>query len=514
MNSSFLMKFDNYSVTENGALGYEYALEPLVDFNFKVASLRNAVPRDIVKAFVKAFYADREYAIKYLFFLRDIRGGLGERRIFRTCLKFLIDSHPDIALSVMKLIPEYGRYDDLLEYVDSPLCAEACYYIKNQLHKDVEAMEEGKNVSLLAKWLPSNNTSSFETRRLARIITNNLKMSPEQYRRVLKKLRKYLEVTETKISRGNWNQVDYEKVPAKAGLKYDQAFAKNDGTRRKEYFKKVLDGETKLKVAGLMPYEIVHRIFGDVFVIGCKDDMLAELSWEKMIKDGYENQWGLKDCIVVADTSGSMMARATGSQISAMEVCYSLAIYFSQMLEGPFKDKVITFSERPRYIDLSKGVKLKEKLEIMKAYSEVANTNIEAVFDLILKTAIDNRCRQEDLPKQVLIVSDMEFDMARGDRTALEPLFKTIERKFAKAGYKIPRLIFWNLCSRTETVPMVDNEEGLCLLSGFSQNAMKVAADETKKDPYEALKQVLDSSRYEPVKKALQNARIVVEYSS
>lgn len=511
MDREFVEQFNNYSVTENGALGYANTLEPLVDFNFKAAGFRGEAPSRIVKEFAKAFYADREYATKYLFFLRDIRGGLGERRTFRVCLRYLIESHPDIALAVLELIPEYGRYDDLLVYIDSPLCKEACFYIKEQLAKDLAAMEAGETVSLIAKWLPSNNTSSAESRRLARTIEQGIGMSPQKYRRVLKKLRNYLDVTETKISRNKWEQVDYEKVPAKAGLKYDNAFARHDAARRKEYFKRVLDGETKLKVTGMMPYEIVHRIFKQPMFISCKEDLLAELSWQKLVEEGYENEWDLQDCIVVADTSGSMMSLATGSNITAMEVCYSMAIYFAETLRGSFKDKVITFSHRPKFINLRKGKNLKEKLEIMKAYSEIANTNIEAVFDLILAEAIKDHCKQADLPKQVLIISDMEFDAARSDHKPMERLFETIEGKYREAGYKMPRLVFWNLCGRTDTIPMVENEEGLCLLSGFSQNAMKVASDETKKDPYEALKQVLDGPRYEPVKKALQNLKMVIQ---
>lgn len=514
MNREVVRQFNNYSITENGALGYANTLEPLVDFNYKVAGYRRAFPEDIIKDFVQAFYGDREYATKYLFFLRDIRGGLGERRTFRICLQYLVKSHKELALAIMGLIPEYGRYDDLLVYVDSDLCDDVCDYIKEQLDKDLKAMEKGEEVSLLAKWLPSNNTSSAESRRLARIITGKLRMPPEKYRRVLKKLRNYIEVTEAKISRNKWDQVDYEKVPAKASLKYDKAFAKHDKARRIDYFEKVLNGEAKIKATGLMPYEIVHRIFGQCISVSCNEDLLTELSWQKLVEEGFENEWGLEDCIVVADTSGSMMSLATGSRITAMEVCYSLAVYFAQILKGPFKDKVITFSARPKFIELTKGNNLKEKLEIMKAYSEIANTNIEAVFNLILEEAVKNHCKQEELPKQVLIISDMEFDSARADHTPMERLFETIERKYNEAGYKLPRLIFWNLCGRTDTIPMVENENGIALLSGFSQNAIKIAAEKTEKDPYGALKKVLDSPRYEVVKKALQNNQIVIKYSS
>lgn len=189
-----------------------------------------------------------------------------------------------------------------------------------------------------------------------------------------------------------------------------------------------------------------------------------------------------------------------------------MAIYFAEQLKGVFHNKAITFSGHPQFIDLRENTSLKDKLEIMFAYNEVANTNIEAVFDLILDMAKSKDVPKDELPKQVLVISDMEFDMATrkayGEKgkwkKADEALFETIEKKYEKSGYKMPRLIFWNVCGRTNTIPKVDNEEGLCLLSGFSQNAMKVAADKTKKDPYEALINVLDSPRYQVIEDAIK----------
>ena len=441
---------------------------------------------------------------------------MGERRTFRICMKYLAKSHTEIARAVMELIPEYGRYDDLLVFLDTDLCDDVCCFMKKQLDEDLFAMKREQPISLLAKWLPSINTSSMETRRCAHLLANKFGMNEREYRKMLSTLRAYGNVVEVKMSASMWEKIEYEKVPAKANLKYDAAFAKHDTERRSEYLVKVFMGEAKLNGKGIMPYEVIHRFLkGKYFLSSAlKDDLLAELMWKNIVEQGFENEWGFDDCIVVADGSASMFANVSGStSVTAMEVCSSLAIYFAEQLNGVFHNKAITFSARPQFIDLEKGRSLKEKLEIMLAHNEVANTNIEAVFDMLLNMAISNEVPAEELPKQVLIISDMEFDSAsRPDiwysrdekwNKFTPTLFETIGKRYESAGYKVPRLIFWNVCGRTDTIPQVDNEEGICLLSGFSQNAMKVAANREKKDPYESLIQVLDGPRYELVEKAV-----------
>lgn len=515
----FLKKNNNKSVTENGAVGYKTTTHPLLDLNFKVSSLRSRTEEYITGEFIKAFMRDRIHAVKWLFFLRDIWEGLGERRSFRVCLKYLAVSQPQIALAVMELVPEYGRYDDLLVYLGTPLQKEACKFIKAQLEADVRAMQAREGISLLAKWLPSVNTSSKVSREYAAVLAKGMGYSSKEYRKLLAGLRAYGKVLETKLSAGEWENINYEAVPAKANLLYENAFYRHDKERRTEYLKKVILGESKLNAAGLMPYEIVHKIIkdGTRYLFGpLKENLLAELMWEIITENGFQNDWGLKDCIVVADGSGSMYTKVSGgSSVSAIEVCNSLAIYFAQQLQGVFRNKAITFSMTPQFIDLEEGKSLKDKLEIMLAHNEVANTNIKAVFDMLLDMAVSNQVPKEQLPKQVLVLSDMEFDCATapcydwqtGEKVGspvTQALFEQIAEEYKAAGYTMPRLVFWNLCGRSDTIPMVDNENGLCLLSGFSRNAAKVAAKKEIKDPYECLLQVLDAPRYHKVEEALR----------
>lgn len=399
--------------------------------------------------------------------------------------------------------------------LDTSLAADVAAMYKEQLDNDIKAMEEGKPVSLLAKWLPSVNTSSATTKEYARRLCKHFKMSPKEYRQTLSKLRAYGNVIETKISKSAWAEIDYETVPAKANMKYDRAFEKHDLERRTEYLEKVVLGEGKINAKGLMPYEIVHRMTqGAIYFQGYREDLLSELMWKKIVYEGFQNDWGIDDAIVVADGSGSMFSHASGSSsILAIEVCNSLAIYFAEQLQGVFHNKAITFSGRPQFIDLKENTSLKDKLEIMRSHCEVANTNIEAVFDLILEMARCKDVPREELPKQVLVISDMEFDEATASgyfgrdnwKKADATLFSQIAKKYKAAGYRMPRLIFWNVCGRTNTIPMVNNKEGLCLLSGFSQNAMKVAANRDKKDPYEALIATLDSPRYQKIGEAIKD---------
>lgn len=515
-----MKQYQNCSITENGAIGYRTTMHSLVDLNFMVSSLRNRDEHFIVREFIKAYYDSPKYAVKWLFFLRDILEGMGERRTFRICMKYLAQSHTEVAKAVMKLIPEYGRYDDLLVFLDTELCEETCLFLKAQLEKDLLAMEKKEPISLLAKWLPSSNASSKKTRKQAHFLAHKFGMNEKEYRKTLSALRAYGNVVEVKMSASKWEEIDYEQVPAKANLKYEKAFTRHDETRRNEYLLKVFMGNAKLNKKGIMPYEVAHRFLQQRgSLAGLKEDFLSELMWKQMIEQGFENQWGLEDCIVVADGSGSMYTKVSGStSVMAIEVCNSLAIYFAEQLKGIFHNKAITFSGRPQFIDLEKGKNLKEKLEIMLAHNEVANTNIEAVFDMLLDIAVKNHILAEELPKQVLIISDMEFDQASQPmvwpwgtsgknenwKKFTPALFDIIEKRYQQEGYQMPRLIFWNVCGRTDTIPKVENEQGICLLSGFSQNAMKIAADRKKKDPYESLIQVLDGDRYDAVEEAIK----------
>lgn len=478
----------NYSQTENSALGYRTTGKALLDINFKVASLRNTSDSEIVDLFMKAFYEDKQLAVKWLFYVRDAREGLGERRLFRIVVEYLCKHNPDVIKELIQYIPEYGRFDDMWCILDTQHSNIVIDIIKNQLKEDNSNMSEDKPVSLLAKWLPSPNTSSKDTVAKAKQIIKLLSMNEAAYRKMLSKLRKYIDVVEVKMSAKDWEDIKYETVPSKANLIYKDAFLRNDEERRRAFLSALEKGETKINASVLYPQDIVHKYCENRYLQD-KDTTLEEL-WKALPNTVNENG----NTIVVADGSGSMMTTVGGTHVSALSVANALAIYFAERSSGQFKDNYITFSARPKFVDFSKCSSLREKIELALRHNEVANTNIESVFDLILTTAVKKKMEQSEIPQNILIVSDMEFDSAV-DGKPNQRLFKVIADKYAQNGYKLPRLVFWNVNSRTSTIPVIENDLGFALVSGFSVNIVKMVLS-GELDPYKCLVDQLMSERY------------------
>ena len=500
----------NYSMTENGALGYRTSGKELVDLNFAVASMRGISEKQIYDKFTKAYFEDKKMALRWLFFARDVRGGLGERRLFRVILQNIAKENPDIVKKLVPLVSEYGRYDDLWDLFETDVDSVVLDIIKNQLESDLNNMKNNKPVSLLAKWLPSPNASSEKTKQNARYIYKNLGLTEREYRKVLSKLRAYIDVVERKMSAKQWKNIKYEAVPSRANLIYNNAFLHNDEERRRKYLSKLEKGETKINAGTLFPHDIVHKYCsasGWSYDVGNYDATLESL-W-KALPDTV-NECG--NTIVVADGSGSMTCNVGGNtRVTALEVANALAIYFAEHSSGDFKDKYITFSSRPQLVDFSQCDSLRDKLRVAYSHSECSNTNIEKVFDLILTTAVNGRMKQKDMPKNVLVISDMEFDCCATcdgsnkwdfNRPSVR-LFKVIKKRFKDAGYQMPRLVFWNVNSRTGTIPVKENDLGVALVSGFSTNVCKMVMS-GKTDPYECLVETLMSERYDAVETALK----------
>ena len=501
------------SVTENGAVGYKTTGKALLDINFQISSLRQKTPMEICKMFDAAYYENPLLAWKWLFYLRDIRGGQGERRSFRIILEHMADIRPKETAAVIPFIAEYGRYDDIWILLKTPLKPLVVQLIAHQLTTDLVAYQNDKSLSLLAKWLPSRNASSKTTREYAQIIIDALGTDVRTYCKTLSMLRERLRITEVYMSSNRWTSIDYNAVPSRANLRYNNAFLKHDEERRRAFLSDLEQGKEGVKInAGtLYPHDIVHK-YGVTHWDRPGQDATLEALW-KALPDTVE---GAANIMVVADGSGSMgQCVDLSSRVSALEVANSLAIYFAERCSGVYKDNYITFSEHPQYVSFKNAATLYKKIRIALQHCEVANTNIEAVFDLILETATKNHLVQDQLPKSILIISDMEFDGCavanpiRGSRYGHRiqtTLFAAIRKKYQDAGYKMPRLVFWNVASRTGTIPVRENDMGVALVSGFSVNTVKMVMSD-KLDPYECLLEQINSERYQPIGDAISEVR-------
>lgn len=487
---------NSFALTENGALGFSTSGKNLLDLNFSVTSFRNKPDKSIEDAFAKAFYEDKLLAIKWLFFARDREGGLGERRLFRVCLKWLATEQPEIAKAVFELSPYYGRYDDMWCLLDTDLCNEVLVFVMKQLKEDIENHKQEKSVSLLAKWLPSLNAASKETRRLAKIICTGIGLTERQYRKTLSTLRKYLDVIEVKMSAKEWSEIDYNKVPSRANLIYNGAFLRNDEERRRAYLAALERGDKNVKINAsvLFPDDIVHKYSRHSWsgTVKSYDATLEEL-WKALPTLSSDNT------LVVRDGSGSM----TCCNGKPLDVSTALAIYMAERNQGEFHNQFITFSRVPKIIDLNGLNTLHDKLAKTYREDDCSNTDIEAVFRLILQTAINHKMTQEDMPKNIVVVSDMAFDGSRFN--CKDTLFGTIGKEYAKYGFVLPRLIFWNVASdsRGNVIPVQQNAMGVVLMSGYSQNLIKMVMS-NQTDPYMCLIEQLNGKRYEIIEEKVK----------
>ena len=476
-------------LTTNGAVGYATSGKKLLDLNFSVTSLRKQSEQEIINKFMDAYYEDQLLAMKWLFYCRDCRSGIGERRLFRVVIQYLATLKPDIMCSVLKLVSEYGRWDDILCLLETPIKGEVEAVIIHQLSEDITNMNKGKQVSLLAKWMPSSNSSSMTTKMYANMLCKAMGLTQKKYRQTLSRLRQYIDVVERKMSAKQWNEINYEAVPSRANLIYNDAFLRNDEERRRAYLSALSKGEAKINASVLFPDDIVHKYGTYGRDIRAFDETLEGL-WKTLPTLITENT------LVVRDGSGSMMGKP-------MDVSTAMAIYMAERSTGEFHNQFITFGAKPKLISLDGMDTLREKL--LKTYRETdcSNTNIKAVFDLILRTAANNKMSQEDMPKNIIIISDMQFDGVRFNFA--EPLLKTISNEYAKYGYLMPRLIFWNVNEyHSNVVPIQQNELGVVLMSGYSQNLVKmVMSGET--DPYECLVKQLNDKRYDAVEEAVKS---------
>ncbi len=479
-----LKAVSNWTRTENGAKTLRSSGSEVLDLFASIGALRSAKDFDILRRFCRAWTDDRELAMKILFYARDVRGGLGERRVFHTILRYLAFTEPESVRKNIGLLPFYGRFDDLLDLLETPCETDALRYIRERLEKDKTALEAGKPVSLLAKWLPSINASSEEARRQAVIVARGLGMSDSQYRKTLSALRKAEHILENDLRERNYH-FPYADQPSGAMFKYREAFLRNDRARYRSYLQQVRLGKQNLHTGSVMPYDLV-RAARFSFLNDDQRDAL-DVTWNKL-EDFTDN----RNALVVIDGSGSMYC---GGNPLPAEVALSLGMYFAERNTGLFKDCFITFSMNPQLVKI-KGHDLVERVRYCESFDEVANTNIQAVFELILKAALLYRLPQSELPETVYIISDMEFDWCTENADMTN--FEYAKRLFESNGYKLPNLVFWNVQSRNQQVPVRMNDKGVALVSGCSPRIFSMVMQH-ELDPYKFMMKIIGSERYAQV---------------
>lgn len=492
----------NYKLTENGGLAHSTTGSYLYDMFSLGGAYRARSDEDCIFLFKKAYEENPTYALKCLFYLRDVRGGTGERRFWRVCMNWLAKEYPDDVRHLVRHTPYFGRWDDLFTFIDTPLEKVAYQCIKNQLALDVRS----KTPSLLAKWMPSENTSSAETRARANKLRTYLGMTHKQYRKTLSILRERIRVLERYMSANEWDKIEFDKIPSRAGMIYRNAFARHDVERAKAgaktYEEFAKDKSTKVNAGVLYPYECVskaHDLVGGGWSYWDKKSSVPLDDTERLMINKYwdnlPDYLGGKDCsmMCVVDTSGSM----TGCNADApINVAISLGMYCAERISGPFAGQYISFASRPQLIPVA-GVDFCDKVKRIYDTNLCDNTNLEAVFELLLNTAVNTHCPQKDIPATIVIISDMEIDCATGwyssnSKDRIRTMMEKMRDKWAQYGYTMPKLVYWNVQSRHDT--FLDDGPDTTYVSGMSPIIFKqVLTGKTGKD---LMFEILDSERY------------------
>jgi hypothetical protein len=487
----------NKARTTNGDHQFNSSLDAVLDLFAKGGAMRRRDNQEVVSLFSKAFSEDAELALKVLFYIRDVRGGQGERRMFRESMKHLAVHDTDSFVKVVKHIPEFGSWKDVVELLDVKSKAGRAVLldlIHAQVEKDVRALKDEKSVSLAGKWLPSENASSKATKAKARLVRSHLGLDSKRYRKMLSALRKEIDVVEVKMSAKEFSDIDYSKVPTQANMNYKDAFKRNDGERYSEFLDSVVKGEAKINAGTLSPHQIVEKVMGNSWSIPTPSRFdsdtvkFLDSMWKAQVDHIGDD---VSNALVMADVSGSMHG-------TPMHVSIGLGMYIAERNKGRFHNHFMTFDSNPQLVQVQ-GKNVVEKIINMAHAPWGGSTNLEKAMQKILDIAVGNGLSQEDLPSQLIIISDMQFNQATGSYYG-EPksVTKTMVDRFTQAGYKIPDIVFWNV--NATTLPVTKNDAGVALVSGLQPAVMKQIMSAGELDPIGLMMDVVGQERYSVIK--------------
>lgn len=485
MNFGYAVKrYGETKFTENGAMAYSTTENDLLDLFSQIGSLRSRSESEIESKFARAFRENSLLATKMMFYAGNIRGGLGERRTFRICLKWLAQNYPSVVIDNIDLVPLFNRYDSLFVLVGTR-CEKAMWnFVTNTMVQDMKNFKTKKPYSLLAKWMPSENTSSQKTRVLAKKTRMALGLSSREYRKVLTALRKGLNVVESKMSANEWNKLVYSTVPSYAMLRYRNAFKMHDYERFQKYLDSVKAGKVKINSSTLYPYDLVHKYNMGGYTP--QEDSVVEEQW-KALPNYIE---GENNILIMADVSASMYGRP-------LETSIGLATYFAQRNKGAYSGLYMTFTDRPHFVSIGKNDSLRDAVIKVQNTDIGYNTNLEAAFRYILDFAIRNRVAPHEMPSALVVISDMEID--RYLRTHNFDFLQMMEKMFNSYGYNLPKIILWNVEARNDT--FLTQDKNVIKVSGQSTSVFKGLMNRLNGiTDYEMMLRTLNDKMYDCVK--------------
>jgi hypothetical protein len=462
--------------TANGAAAHADSGDALVSLFFTIGAARG---KDVSAKFLSAYQADPTLALKMLFWARDVRGGAGERETFRKLLKVVEAVNPAHALVLVPLVPEYGRWDDLAAF-DNPQVREVALRLWSLNILDGNG--------LAAKWAPRKGPLANELRK-------RMKLDPKNYRKTLVRM---TQVVETAMCAKNWSDINYSHVPSVASSRYAKAFNRNDPVRYAEFKAAAVKGDVRINASTLYPYDVLKNIRSG-------DPITALAQWNAL--PNYVGDAGF--ILPVVDTSGSMNSHVgnVNSKLRCVDVAVSLGLYLADKQQGAFANMFLNFNSDSKIHYLQGN--LLQKLHTIESCDWGGSTNLESAFKEILRVAVMNNVPVADMPKYLLVISDMGFNPSQ--HNAQETMFDMAKRMFAWHSYELPAVIWWNVAHREggfggdNNFPVQSNTDRTALVSGFSPSILRSVLSAKTVTPWDVMMETLDSARYQAVGAAIAN---------
>lgn len=458
-------RHNNPTTTENGMAALKSSLNACVDLFFSIGASRG---KDVSAAFFNALKEDRDTAIRLLLWSRDAREGAGERQIFRDLLVALEAKDEAVLLDIFHLIPEMGRWDDLFVF-KTKVWQDAAFQFVG------EALMEGNQ--LAAKWTPRKGDVAVAFRKF-------LGWSPKFYRKTLVELSN---TVEQKMCAGQWDQIEFGKLPSLASARYQKAFTKRAPEAYAAYKAALVKGEAKINVGAVYPYDVLKSAMRG-------DETVAQAQWNAL-PNWIQEGTGILPVVDVSESMNCPVGGDRNGTLTCEDVAMSLGLYIATKQSGPFKNIAIGFTDLAEVVQLNETDSLLQKraaIRKRKGYS----TNIEAVFRSILKVAQGSNVAPEDMPKYVVMLSDMQFNASYIGGSSVGS-FELAKRLFAQAGYELPKLIYWNLNARGDNTPVEFDQKGVALVSGFSPSLMQSILSAKQVSPVDVMNETLQKPRYD-----------------
>jgi hypothetical protein len=481
----------SWGKTWNGADTKINTLNPLLDMFARAGSMRKNSKSDKQDIFSEAWKCDKLLATKLLFYVRDIRGGYGERDTFCQMLATLADKSPETVEKNLWAVLEFGRAKDLYCLIGTKAENAMWNFMKAQFELDLKNMKQGKSISLLAKWIATPDAKSPRTKELGKLTAKELGYTfktMREYKTKLRTLRAYLDIPEAKMATGKWDEIEYSKCASRFLLKNRNAFKKHDLDRYNKYIEAAKSGKVAMNMSTNTPYDVIHTALHS----SDKDDDI-EVMWDNLPDVCNHN------VMVMADTSGSM--DSGGQSYKPIEVALAMALYFSERNKGDLKDLFMTFSSRPEFCKVT-GNTLKRRYINALGANWGMSTNLQGAFNKLLDLAVENNVPAEDMPEALLVISDMQINpglISGVDKDSRMTFYDYEKKKYNNAGYKMPQVIFWNVNALSPSFLASRSDNGVSLVSGISLNVFKQAMDSIGETPEQLMLKILNSERYSDI---------------